>query len=128
MPKHCTRIVAASGLALLTATASITPALAHAFLDHAVPGVGATVSASPGEVQLSFTQSVVVALSSVSIAKAGGGAIGAAKPVGDGGSSSATLHVRLAKALPPGAYVVTWRVVSVDTHPTSGSYRFTVGS
>ena len=128
MHKLRPRPILAAGLALMTATVVVSPALAHAFLDHAVPGVGATVSASPGELSLSFTQSVVVALSSVSVAKAGGGGVAAAKPVGDGGSSSGTIHVRLAKALPPGAYVVTWRVVSVDTHPTSGSYRFTVGS
>ena len=102
------------------------PAFAHAFLDHAVPSVGGTVSASPGELTLTFTQKVVVALSKVSIARAGGGATPAGRLAGEGGSASETLHLALAGALPPGSYVVSWRVVSVDTHPTAGTYKFTV--
>jgi methionine-rich copper-binding protein CopC len=31
------------------------------------------------------------------------------------------------KPLPPGTYTVTWHVVSVDTHPTQGTFTFTVG-
>ena len=31
------------------------------------------------------------------------------------------------KALPPGTYKVSWHVVSVDTHPTEGSFTFQVG-
>ena len=128
MNNHRTRIMLAAVLGLLSAAVTTPPALAHAFLDHAVPGVGASVSASPGELSLSFTQNVVVALSRVSIARADGGAVAVGKVLSEGGSSSTTLHVRLSRALIPGTYVVTWRVVSVDTHPTSGSYRFTVGS
>lgn len=100
-------------------------ASAHAFLDRAIPGVGATVSGSPAELQLSFTQNIVVALSGVRIASNGGGSIAASKPTADAANPT-VLHVRLGRALPPGTYVVTWHVVSVDTHPTSGSYKFTV--
>ena len=114
-------LLALAALALFPAGA-----VAHAFLDHASPGVGASVSAAPGELQLAFTQKVVVALSSVTIAMAGGGAVPAAKAIGDG-SSSEVLRVRLTRTLSPGSYVVSWRVVSVDTHPTSGTYKFTVG-
>jgi copper resistance protein C len=102
-----------------------TTAFAHAFLDRAVPGVGATVNGSPGELELSFTQNVVVAFSGVTLAAAGGGAIPVGKPTVDP-SSPSTLHVHLSHALKPGTYVVSWHVVSVDTHPTSGTYQFTV--
>ena len=34
------------------------------------------------------------------------------------------LTVRLGHSLRPGAYVVSWHVLSVDTHHTSGTYRF----
>ena len=113
-------------LAVAAGLAAAAPALAHAFLDHAVPSVGGTVAAAPGELALTFTQKVVVALSKVSLARAGGGAVATGRLAGDAGSPSDTLHLSLAGALPPGVYVVTWHVVSVDTHPTSGSYRFTV--
>ncbi len=117
-------IVLAAGCALAT-TAASTAASAHAFLEHAVPSVGGTVRGGPAELDLAFTQNVVVALSGVSVARSGGGAVPAAKPTVDGANPS-LLHVRLDQALPPGTYVVTWHVVSVDTHPTSGTYKFTV--
>ncbi len=113
--------VASLSLATLGVLAPIA-AHAHAFLDHATPGVGATVGTSPSDLELSFTQNVVVALSSVSVAGADG-AVPISKPTA---AIPDTLRVHLTRALPPGTYTVTWRVVSVDTHPTSGSFRFTV--
>ena len=109
--------------ATLACTLAATCALAHAFLDHATPGVGATVSSVPGELQLSFTQDIVPALSGVTVSAAGGGAVPTGKAVA---GPANTLHVRLGRALPPGSYTVSWHVVSVDTHPTSGKYRFTI--
>jgi copper resistance protein C len=112
----------------LTAVAcafAATAAFAHAFLDHAVPGVGATVSASPSELELVFTQNVVPSFSGVEIASAEGGAVSSGKATGDAGSPN-VLHVRLGSALKPGVYIVKWHVVSVDTHRTTGSYKFTV--
>src|SRR5208282_5372320 len=73
-------------LAAFACAFAATAALAHAFLDHAVPGVGATVSASPGELELSFTQNIVAAFSGVEIAEAGGGSVPVGKPVVDPGS------------------------------------------
>ena len=112
------------GLTTLACSLAATVALAHAFLDHATPGVGATVSSAPGELQLSFTQDIVAALSGVTLAAADGAAVPAAKAVA---GPANTLHVKLGRALGPGSYTVSWHVVSIDTHPTSGKYRFTVG-
>ncbi|MDR3462131.1 MAG: copper homeostasis periplasmic binding protein CopC [Beijerinckiaceae bacterium] len=112
-------------LAALLASILASPALAHAFLDHATPGVGATVNSSPGELQLSFTQNLVPAFSGVTLKAASGGEIPVGKATLDAGSAN-TLHVKLGKALPPGTYFVSWHVVSVDTHPTSGTYKFTI--
>jgi copper resistance protein C len=100
-------------------------AFAHAFLDHAVPAVGATVSGSPSELRLTFTERLVPAFSGAQIATAGGAPVAAAKATLDP-SDPMTLHVRLNQPLKPGAYKVTWHVVSVDTHRTNGSYTFTV--
>ena len=115
--KHAVVIVLAAGMA--------TAAYAHAFLDRAVPGVGATVSGSPSELELAFTQNLVPAFSNVSVASGSGERIPVGKPVLDAANPS-VLHVRLGRALKPGTYVVSWHVVSVDTHPTSGTYKFTV--
>ncbi|WP_020173686.1 copper homeostasis periplasmic binding protein CopC [Methyloferula stellata] len=111
--------------AFLTCAFTATAAFAHAFLDRAVPGVGATVNGSPSELQLTFTQNIVPAFSGVTLAAAGGAAVPVGKPALDP-SNQSTLHVPLGHALKPGTYVVSWHVVSVDTHPTSGTYKFTV--
>jgi copper resistance protein C len=100
-------------------------AFAHALLDHAVPGVGATVSSSPNELMLTFTEALVPAFARVQIATAGGAPVAAGKAMLDP-ADPRTLHVRLSQPLKPGAYKVTWHVVSVDTHRTDGSYAFTV--
>ena len=110
-------------LAAILAVPGATAASAHAFLDHAVPSVGSTVSTPPGELARTFTEGGVPALSGLHLAAAGGKAVALPKPEKVG---TDTLKVRLSAKLAPGTYVVTWHVVSVDTHPTSGSYKFTV--
>lgn len=115
-------------LLFLTAFAcgfAATGAFAHAFLDKAVPGVGTTVALSPNELDLSFTEKIVLAFSGVQIGAIGGKRIPSDKPVIDSTHPN-VLHVRLLHPLRPGTYIVTWHVVSVDTHRTSGRYRFTV--
>jgi len=113
-------------IAVVIVSSAVTPAaFAHAFLDHAVPGVGMDVSGSPRELRLYFTQGVVVAFSGVKLASASGGAVPASKAVSDP-SDPSVLIVRLGRALPPGTYTVSWHVVSVDTHLTSGTFHFTV--
>ena len=119
--RHSPAIIVGAAVCAFAATA----ANAHAFLDHAVPGVGATVSGSPSELTLTFTQALVPAFSGVQIATAAGAPVAAGKATADP-SDPATLHVRLGQPLRPGAYKVTWHVVSVDTHHTQGTYAFTV--
>lgn len=107
------------GLAL---SLSVSGAFAHAFLKSSVPAVGST-GAAPAELKLTFTESVVPALSGVKVTNAGG-AVAMSKPDEKGGTP--TIVVRPAQPLKPGAYTVSWHVVSVDSHKTQGSYKFTV--
>jgi methionine-rich copper-binding protein CopC len=96
-----------------------------AFPDHAVPGVGLTVSGSPRELRLHFDLGVVADLSSVQVITSTGAAIPVSKPVNDP-SDQQIVIVRLGRALPPGTYTVTWHMVSVNKRPTSGTFHFTV--
>jgi len=96
-----------------------------AFLDHAVPGVGLTVSGSPRELRLHFDLGVVADLSSVQVITSTGAAIPVSKPVNDP-SGQQIVTVRFRPALPPGTYVVIWHVVSIYQRPTSGTFHFTV--
>lgn len=117
------RFLTLSIVAAFVCVFATTAAFAHAFLEKAIPGVGTTVNGAPSELQLTFTQNVVVAFSGVNVTAEGGGPVPTGKPTL---GPANTLHVRLGHALKPGSYVVSWHVVSVDTHPTSGTYRFTV--
>jgi copper resistance protein C len=111
--------------AALVIPLAVNTALAHAFLDHGVPGVGMTVSGPVRDLRLYYTQGVVTAFSSVSVTSSTGAAIPATKPVNDP-SDKQTVIVRLGRALGPGTYTVSWRVLSVDTHTTTGTFHFTV--
>jgi hypothetical protein len=106
------------------AIGAVPPAWAHAFLDHASPAVGSSVPASPPVLTLWFTQDLEPAFSDVTVATDAGQRVdlgNAQSPQG----SPAELQIGL-KPLPPGTYLVSWRVVSVDTHPTEGTFTFDV--
>jgi hypothetical protein len=74
-----------------------------AFLDHAVPGVGLTVSGPVRELTHYFTIGVLAASSSVQVTNSAGVSIPTTKPVGDP-SGQQILLVRFGRALPPGTY------------------------
>jgi copper resistance protein C len=100
-------------------------ARSHAFLDHASPAVGSSLPAAPPVVTLWFTQDLEPAFSDVTVTNDAGQRVdlgNAHIPQG----SPAQLQIGL-KPLPRGTYTVSWHVVSVDTHPTEGTFTFVVG-
>jgi methionine-rich copper-binding protein CopC len=110
-------------LALILAVASARLE-AHAFLKAAVPGVGSTVQESPNEVRIRFTENIEPAVSSIQVFDASGKEVDK-RDLHLDRFDHALLHV----SLPPlgaGTYKVTWRVVSVDTHVTSGNFTFRI--
>jgi len=115
-------------LAALIAVAGVigaTPSSrAHAFLDHASPAVGSSVPASPPAVALWFTQDLEPAFSGVMVTNEAGQRVDLGNAQISQGSP-AELQVGL-KPLPPGTYLVSWHVVSVDTHPTEGTFTFEI--
>ena len=111
--------------ACAVAIAAAPSARAHAFLDHASPAVGSSVPMAPPVVTLWFTQDLEPAFSEVTVTNEAGLRVdlgNAHIPQG----SPAELQIGL-KPLPRGTYTVSWHVVSVDTHPTEGTFTFEVG-
>jgi copper resistance protein C len=106
-------------LLLLFATGEAT---AHAMLDHAEPRVGNKVAAPPREVTLWFTQKLEPAFSSVTVTNAAGERVDSGKTRVNGTQMSVSLRPG-----GTGTYHVNWRVLSVDTHTTDGSFTFQVG-
>ena len=95
---------------------------AHAFLDHAEPRVGNTVATAPREVTLWFTQKLEPAFSTITVTNSAGQRVDTGKTPVRGTQMSISLRSGGA-----GTYQVTWRVLSVDTHRTDGSFTFRVG-
>jgi len=97
---------------------------AHAFLKDAVPSVGSTVQTSPNEVRIRFTENIEPAFSSIQVFNASGKEVDK-RDVRLDRNDHALLRVSLA-SLQAGIYKVVWRVVSVDTHVTSGNFTFRI--
>jgi methionine-rich copper-binding protein CopC len=97
-------------------------ASAHAFLDHAEPRVGNTVATAPRELTLWFTQKLEPAFSSIAVTNSAGQRVDTGKARVSGNQMSVSLRSGGA-----GTYRVNWRVLSVDTHTTDGSFTFRVG-
>jgi hypothetical protein len=109
---------------LLIVVAGLARLEAHAFLKRAEPAVGSTVQTSPNEVRIWFTEDIEPAFSSVQVFDASGKEVDK-RDLHSERSDQALLRISL-PPLQPGIYKVVWRVVSVDTHVTNGSFTFRV--
>jgi copper resistance protein C len=98
-------------------------ARAHAFVARASPAVGSTVHTPPTEVRIQFTEALEPAYSTARVQDASGATVSAAAHVDP--NEKSVLIVPLG-ALKPGRCKVTWKVLSVDSHVTNGTFTFTV--
>jgi len=100
-------------------------AVAHAHLASATPAVDGTVSTSPAELELKFSEPVELKFSGLKVAGPDNSAvaIGAASLAK---SEDSTLVVPVSTTLGAGTYTVDWHILSKDGHKTQGSYTFTV--
>ena len=111
-------------LVLLLSGTAVTHAHAHAFLDHAEPAVGSKLKEKPHEVRIWFTEPVQPALSAIKVFDVKEKQVDK-KDMHSDSRNKALLQVSL-PSLGPGIYKVRWRVVSVDSHTTSGDFTFRV--
>ena len=114
-------------LAILAAVAALGaagPALAHARLLHAAPKVGETVHASPSALRLFFSESIDLRKSSVALAGPTGPVT--TGPIAVDAEDPRVVIVPLRVRLGPGAYHVSWSMISMDTHHTEGDFIFKV--
>ena len=93
---------------------------AHAELDRAEPAAGSTVSSSPSQVALYFTEQIEPKFSGAEIRNAAGARVDT-----DTDINGKVMRLGVG-TLAAGTYSVSWHVTSVDTHNTQGSFSFTV--
>jgi copper transport protein len=117
--------VAVAAVAIVGLASDPAPADAHAELISTEPASGEQLDAAPDRVVLRFSESVDVAEDAVQVLTAGGDRVDAGDPGHpDGERSSVAVDL---PALDDGTYVVSWRVLSSDSHPVSGAFTFGVG-
>jgi methionine-rich copper-binding protein CopC len=97
---------------------------AHAFLEHSDPPVGGKVHSAPAAVRIWFTEAIEPSFSSIQVFDATGRQVDK-KDTHRDLSNRSRLQVSLPR-LGPGTYKVVWRVVSVDTHRTTGNFTFQI--
>ncbi|SEP07237.1 copper resistance CopC family protein [Trujillonella endophytica] len=108
---------------LLAGVVTAGPAAAHAELVGTDPGEGARLSAVPERVSLDFSEGVSVGAGYLRVLDASGGRVDA----GTAEVDDRTVSVALRDGLGEGGYLVTYRVISADSHPIAGSFSFVVG-
>ncbi|GIG39286.1 copper resistance CopC/CopD family protein [Cellulomonas phragmiteti] len=113
-------VVAVVGLLLVVLASS--PAAAHAVLVGTDPQDGSVVDAPPTELVLTFNEPVRGVPDGTTILAADGTPLEVAVAAVDD-----TLVLTPASVLADGTYVVSWRVISLDTHPVAGAFTFSVG-
>ncbi|HEY9357098.1 MAG TPA: copper resistance CopC family protein [Arthrobacter sp.] len=97
------------------------PASAHDAAESSSPAQGATVATPPEQVSVTFSNKPLGIGSQFSVKDAAGTewADGAVEIVDNVASQ------KLKAGAPAGAYTVSWRVVSSDSHPIEGTFAFT---
>ncbi len=106
---------------------AVSPASAHALLDHSDPPNGAELTQAPTKVVLTFTEDPDPTLSIVHVLDANGTSVEAG-PAQAVPGNPLQLSIPLPSDLSDGVYTVTWRTVSKqDGHQTSSAFAFGVG-
>jgi copper transport protein len=109
---------------LLAGIVTAGPASAHAALVSSSPSDGARLRSSPDKVTLQFTEHVSLGAGYARVLDAAGRPVDTGKSTVSGDVVTIPLRGRLSQ----GGYVVTYRIISADSHPVSGAYAFAVGN
>ncbi|MCX4474073.1 Copper transport protein YcnJ precursor [Micromonospora sp. MW-13] len=125
--RRLARVAALAGLlvtvvALLLAPA--TPASAHAVLVSSSPAASAVVPSGPAEVVLTFSEPVRKVAGKIRIIAPDGARADRGEPSFEGG----VVTVPVDPSAGRGTYLISYRVISADSHPVSGAFTYSVGA
>ncbi|MBH1393490.1 copper homeostasis periplasmic binding protein CopC [Stenotrophomonas maltophilia] len=120
-------LLRSTALVVLVSGLAVAPlALAHPSLVRSTPAADATV-APASQIELQFSEKVMPRATRIELSMDHGRMKMAmpttAQELSEDGH---TLRARFATPLPAGSYALQWRAVGQDSHPITGSYRFTV--
>ncbi len=117
-------VVVLAGLSALLGLVGLAgPASAHAVLESTDPVAGSVVAQPPSMITLTFSEPVTAQPVGTTVLDASG----ARRPV-TVHTADRAVHLTPTDPLPDGTVVVSWRVISEDSHPITGAFTFTVGA
>ncbi len=111
-----------TGITFLVLLVGAGPAWAHATLEGTDPTDGALLATAPATVTLTFSEPITVDDGGVRLLTPAGTELPAAVKTVDN-----TVLITPATALGTGTVIVSWQVISADSHPVSGGFTFAVG-
>jgi copper transport protein len=102
------------------------PASAHAVLLRTAPSAGGVVADQPARVTLTFNEAVRPIWADIGVVAPDGHAAtsGRGRLAGTGSELDLPLRSDLAR----GTYLVSYRVISADSHPVAGGFSFSIGA
>jgi copper transport protein len=110
------------GLAMVLGPAA--PASAHAALVTASPEPGSVIAAAPGVITVTFSEGITPVAERTQVLAPDGKRI-----TGEVTATGSTLRIQVRRADQPlGTYLVSYRIISSDSHPVGGAMTFSVGA
>ncbi len=114
-------------VAIVAAWLAPASAFAHATIVSTTPADTSVVKTAPRVVTMKWSESVDLGSHAVKLLDATGKEI-KTSPARHGPGGATTAMLELPAGLKNGTYVISWRVVSSDSHPVTGAFSFSIGS
>jgi copper transport protein len=112
---------------LLAGLAGAGPALAHATVVATDPSDGTRLTSAPARVTVTFSEQVTFSSGYLRVVDSKGRRVDSG-PAEHPGQDGTKVSVGLRSGLTDDSYIVSYRVVSADSHPVGGAYSFVVGN
>jgi copper transport protein len=102
----------------------VSPAFAHAALVGSDPAAQSIVPDAPNKITLTFSESIQLIPGKIQVLAPDGSRADQGDPTVDG----ANVTIPLRSGGGRGTYLVSYRIISADTHPVGGSVSYSVGA
>ena len=99
-------------------------AQAHAALIRTSPAQGSIVTSAPSEIVVTFSEAVQPVATRIMVIAPDGKRIDSGSPRVQGDD----MHIPVRTNVPGGTYLVSYRVISADSHPVGGGFTYSVGA
>ena len=99
-------------------------AQAHAELIRTSPAQGSIVTSAPSEIVVTFSEAVQPVTTRITVIAPDGKRIDSGNPRVQGDN----MHIPVRTNVPGGTYLVSYRVISADSHPVGGGFTYSVGA